>query len=276
MPTTIRPQGVVTLADANYFSGLVGLIGSIRTSHPYPVACYDIGMTTQQRSVAAAWPDVEILDLPDDPLIAAIQAASARSTPLAKPGKRIWPLWICPLVIRSSPFEEVFWIDCDILVLRGLDELFEHLAEGPVFTPENRAPALTPNKPELYELLPIERSFDRNVPAVNGGVSGWRKARDGAALDAYVDAVAHAAHDPRVMDAISWQDQGALIWAIQAHGLEGRVLPTPRWNLCVENVFLPPETLAWDDDLCGRLRLALPEVRLLHWNGSPAPWSSAT
>ena len=31
-------------------------------------------------------------------------------------------------------------MDCDILVLRGLDELFEQLAGGPVFTPENKAP----------------------------------------------------------------------------------------------------------------------------------------
>ena len=108
---TIRPKGVVTLADANYFPGLMGLVGSIRTSYPYPVACYDIGLTPEQRAEAAAWPEVEVLDLPTDPVIAAIQAASARSVPLAKPGKRIWPLWICPLLIRSAPFEEVFWID---------------------------------------------------------------------------------------------------------------------------------------------------------------------
>ena len=57
-----------------------------------------------------------------------------------KPGKRIWPLWICPLLIRAAPFAEMFWLDCDLLVLRGLDELFGFLEAGPVFTPENKAP----------------------------------------------------------------------------------------------------------------------------------------
>ena len=86
---TIHPQGVVTLADANYFPGLHGLVTSIRTSHPYPIACYDIGLTPEQRATASEWPDVQVLDLPQDPLISEIREASARSAPLAKPGKRI-------------------------------------------------------------------------------------------------------------------------------------------------------------------------------------------
>jgi hypothetical protein len=175
-------------------------------------------------------------------------------------------------LIRAAPLEEVFWLDCDILVLRGLDELFARLADGPVFTPENKAPERTPNAPELYRLLPIERAFDPRMPVVNAGVSGWRRGRDDAALDAYIRPVAAAAGDPAIMDAISWWDQGALIWAIQCLGLEEFVLPSPLWNLCIDNVHLAPETLAWDDALCERLRAALPEVRLLHWNGQKPLW----
>jgi hypothetical protein len=268
----IQPRGVVTLADAAYFPGLAALVKSIRTTTPFPLACYDVGLTPAQRAEASSWLGVQVLDLPADPLVSAIQRASARSTPLAKPGKRIWPLWICPLVIKWSPFEEVVWLDCDVLVLRGLDELFGYLADGPVFTPENKAPALTPNKPELYDLLPIERTFDRTSPLVNGGVSAWHKRRDAGALDAYGHVVARAACDARVMDAVSWHDQGALIWAIQALGLEDRVLASPQWNLCVDNVALPAETLTWDDDLTDRLRSALPDVGLVHWNGRPLPW----
>jgi hypothetical protein len=271
---TSQPQGVVTLADANYFPGLAALATSIRTSRPYPLACYNIGLTPEQRQTASSWPDVQVLDLPADPLIGEIQLACAGSSPLAKPGKRIWPLWICPILIQHSPFEEVFWLDCDILVLRGLDELFERLAGGPVFTPENRAPSLTPNKPELYDLLPIDRPFDRNVPVVNGGVSGWRKGRDRAALEAYREPVERAARDPRIMEAISWHDQGALIWAIQSLGLEDRVLSADHWNMSIDHISLDPEALAWDDQLCTRLRAALPDVRLVHWNGHPTPWSA--
>ena len=144
-----------------------------------------------------------------------------------------------------------------------------------MFTPENLAPELTANKPELYELLPIARPFDPRVPVVNGGVSGWRKGRDDAALDAYIRPIARAADDARVMDAISWQDQGALIWAIQSLGLESRVLDSSHWNRNIGLIDLPAETTAWDDNLSARLRSALPDVRLIHWNGHPTPWSGA-
>ncbi len=202
-----------------------------------------------------------MLDPPADPLITELVEATRDAAPLAKPGKRIWPLWICPLLIRAAPLKNVFWLDCDAVVLRGLDELFAMLEDGPVFTPENKAPHATPNSPALYLHLPIGRQFDPQVPVVNGGVSGWRRGRDDAALDAYVRPVAAAARDRAVREAISLYDQGALIWVIQSLGLEDRVLPTPMWNLCVDNAPVSAEALAWDDDLLERLWAALPRSR---------------
>jgi hypothetical protein len=266
-------RGVVTLADSHYFQGLLGLHRSIRTSWPCPIACFDIGLTEAQRRIAAEQDELLILDLPSDPLIAELEHATRDVAPLGKREKRIWPLWICPLLIWKAPFKDVFWIDCDILVLRGLDELFAMLEAGPVFTPENKAPERTPNRPELYELLPIERDFDPRRPVVNAGVSGWRKTRDAAALAAYLSVVAAAARSRAVMNAISWHDQGALIWAIQRLGLEHRVLDSDLWNLCVDRAGLPARHLRWDRELCDRLRARLPDVRLLHWNGRPTPWS---
>ncbi|MEA2160823.1 MAG: hypothetical protein QOD66_3203 [Solirubrobacteraceae bacterium] len=265
-------RGVVTLCDRNYFPGLLALHASIQSSHPCHVICYDAGMSSAQRDAAAGRPNLEVLDLPDDPLIAELIAATRDYAPLAKPGKRIWPLWICPLLIRAAPLSELFWLDCDLIVLRGLGELFSMLDEGPVFTPELKAPEATPNRASLYRHLPIRREFDPSVPVVNGGVSGWRRGRDDAALEAYVLPVAAAARDPAVRDAISWHDQGALIWAIQSLGLEDRVLRTPMWNLCVDRAPVPEATLVWDDGLLERLRAALPEVQLLHWNGRKTPW----
>jgi hypothetical protein len=265
-------RGVVTLCDSKYYPGLLQLHASIQTSDPCCVICYDAGLTPAQRRDAERRENLLVLDLPDDPLIAELIAATRDVIPLAKPNKRIWPLWICPLLIRAAPLRNLLWLDCDVVVLRGLGELFAMLDDGPVFTPENKAPELTPNPPSLYRLLPIQRQFDPNVPVVNGGVSGWRRGRDDAALEAYILPVAAAARDRSVRDAISWHDQGALIWAIQSLGLEGRVLPSPMWNLCVDHAPLPAETFAWDDGLVERLRAALPEVRILHWNGRRTPW----
>ncbi|MEA2663483.1 MAG: hypothetical protein QOI11_427 [Candidatus Eremiobacteraeota bacterium] len=266
-------RGVVTLADSNYYPGLLQLHASIQSSDsPCPVLCYDVGLTAAQREDASRRHDLQVLELPGDPLIAELIEATRDYAPLPKPGKRIWPLWICPLLIRAAPLRDVFWLDCDVVVLRDLGELFGMLADGPVFTPENKAPQATPNSPSLYAHLPIRRQFDPQVPVVNGGVSGWRRGRDDAALEAYVRPVAAAARDRAVRDAISWHDQGALIWAIQSLGLEDRVLTTPMWNLCVDNAPVPAETLAWNDGLLERLRAALPEVKLLHWNGRKNPW----
>jgi hypothetical protein len=265
-------RGVVTLCDGNYYPGLLGLHASVQASYPCTVVAYDAGLTPEQREDAARRANLCVLDLPDDPLIAELVTATADCAPLAKPGKRIWPLWICPLLIRAAPLDDVFWLDCDLLVLRDLDELFAMLDGGPVFTPENRAPERTANAPALYELLPIRRHFDPRLPVVNGGVSGWRRGRDDAALAAYAHPVAAAVRDRAVRDAISWHDQGALIWAIQSLGLEHRVLESTMWNLCIDRTAVPSQILAWDDGLVQRLRAALPQVKLLHWNGRKVPW----
>jgi hypothetical protein len=266
---------VVTLCDDAYYPGLRMLHASIASSTPCEVLCYDAGLSADQRADAARLDGLRILDLPDDPMIAKLVAMANDCAPLAKPNKRVWPLWICPLVIRAAPARDVIWIDCDVAVLRGLDELFAMLEDGPVFTPENKAPALASNARRLYDLLPIGRAFDPAVPVVNGGVSAWRRGRDDAALDAYVRPVAAAARDRSVRDAIAWHDQGALIWAIQSLGLEDRVLKSPLWNLSVEHAGVDEASLAWDDGLVERLRAMLPEVRLLHWNGLPVPWHAA-
>jgi hypothetical protein len=266
------PRAVVTLCDANYYPGLAALHASIASSDPCEVLCYDAGLTAEQRAEAARTDGLHVLALPDDPLVGALIDATRDAAPVAKPHKRLWPLWICPLLIRDAPARDVIWLDCDILVLRGLGELFAMLDDGPVFTPENKAPERAANDPRLYELLPIARRFDARVPAVNAGVSAWRRDRDEAAIDAYLAPVAAAARSRAVREAIAWHDQGALIWAIQSLGLEHRVLPDPRWNLCVDHAGVDPALLAWDGGLTARLREALPEVKLVHWNGRPVPW----
>ncbi len=271
----VVPRGVVTLCDSHYFPGLLALHASIQSSDPCDVIAYDAGLTPDQRERARGIPKLHVVDLPDDPLIAQLIAATSAAAALAKPGKRIWPLWICPLLIRAAPARDVFWLDCDLLVLRGLDELFAMLDDGPVFTPENLAPHLGRNSPRLYELLPIARAFNPAVPVVNAGVSGWRRGRDDEALEAYIRPIAAAASHAGVLGAIAWHDQGALIWAIQSRGLEHRVLESHRWNFAVANARVPDAVLAWDHGLLGRLRAWLPDVALLHWNGLAPPWAAA-
>jgi hypothetical protein len=265
--------GIVTLADSNYFPGLMLLHRSVRECWPVPITCFDIGLTDEQKEVAHSAPGLDILPLPASGPVASVKFAFENATSLAKKNKRVWPLWICPLLIAVAPFRRVFWLDCDIAVLRNLDQLFAFLDDGPVFTSENNAPDATANKPELYELLPIERPFDPLTPHVNGGVSGWDLVRDAAILQSYIYPVMRACEDPKICDAISWHDQGALIWAIQSTGMQDRVLPSTQWNLCIRHTALARHPLPWNEHFLERVRREVPDANLLHWNGAKVPWS---
>jgi hypothetical protein len=265
-------KGIVTLSDRNYFQGLTMLYRSVQESFPVPIVCFDIGLTDEQKGWAETnLKQLSILPVPAEKTINIIKN-TPDDKPLAKRGKRQWPIWICPFLIAASPFRRTFWLDCDIVVLRKLKNLFQMLETGPVFTPENNAPHLTANKPELYELLPIERHFEQDKPVVNGGVSGWNLVRDKAVLEAYMYPIVKAFQDRRVKNAISWWDQGALIWAIQKTGREHRVLNSWEWNLCVKHTKASSKQYSWNRHVLRQLREDVPEANLLHWNGVKVPW----
>lgn len=266
--------GIITLSDENYFPGLLMLHRSVQESLPCTVACFDIGLTSEQKARAASLRNLEILPLPADPLIQRIKTAMGSAPLLLKLHKRVWPLWICPVLIKHAPFRDVIWMDCDLVVLRQLSQLFAAIESGPIFTPENNAPQATPNRSELYELLPIRRPFDPLLPTINGGVSGWRKDRDAAAVEAYIFPVERATIDTRVRDAIAWHNQGALIWAIQSRGLEHRVATTADWNLCVRHTAIANHPIAWDDKFIDTARAMVANANIVHWNGHPAPWTT--
>jgi len=272
----LSDAGIVTACDANYFPGLLMLYRSVQESYPCPIACYDLGLTPAQLAEAGRHSDLRILPLPDDPVIDRIKIAMAGGPPLAKQNKRAWPLWICPWLIKYAPFRDVIWMDCDLVVFRKLKEIFDAISQAPFFTPENKAPELTPNHPRLYELMPISGEFNPALPVVNAGVSGWRKDRDAMALRAYTLPVERAIDDPDVRNAISWHDQGALIWAIQSCGLEHCVMPTNEWNLCVNHTRLARNSLPWNENFLERARAEVPNANIVHWNGAAPPWTMPT
>lgn len=268
-------EGIVTLSDQNYFPGVVMLYRSIQSGgYPVPLVCFDIGLSDEQRQWSRRHLQfLEIRELPSDRDIDTIRRAP-EDPALAKPGKRHWPLWICPFLIKASPFQRTFWIDADVVVLRNLEGLFRMLDEGPVFTLENLAPEATPNKAQLYHLLPIARTFETNRPTLNGGVSGWDLERDKAVLRGYMYPIRRAFENPDIKAAISWHDQGALIWSVQRFGLEHRVTDDKTWNCCVRHTPAYQRTFSWDEEGLAEIRATVQDVNLLHWNGVAVPWSA--
>jgi lipopolysaccharide biosynthesis glycosyltransferase len=212
-----------------------------------------------------------IKDVPDDEMIIKIKNYKEK-TVLAKKGKRQWPLWICPFLIQNSPFTKTLWLDCDLIILRNLEKLFQKLDTGPFFTPENLAPNVTANKAALYKLLPIKHTIDENKALINAGVSGWHLTRDKKILNDYANVVKKAFENEDIKNAISWHDQGSLIWAILNTGSEKRIATDWTWNLCVKHTKIKELKFTWHSQLLDELRKQVPEANILHWNGQPVPW----
>lgn len=261
-----RPEeGIVTLADDRFFVGLVLLYLSVQNDYPVPILCFDGGLTERQKDWAREFmPGCSVRPIPETREVRLIRRAlKGTSENLTEE----WLLWVCPFLIASSPFQRTLWLDSDLVVLRRLGHLFQFLSDGPVFTPENHNPPDTPNPPDLYELLPIERPFERTVPLVNGGVSGWDLERDAELLRWYCHPVLEAARNPRIRASIKWHDQGSLIWAIQKTGHEHRVLDSVAWNLCAEWIDDPMKPYSPGARLLDILREDYPGTNLVHWNG---------
>jgi hypothetical protein len=111
---------------------------------------------------------------------------------------------------------------------------------------------------------------------VNSGVLALDKHRDAALLENWIDCVRSAVASPELRAAISYTDQGALIWAIHSAGLAGRVLAEGTWNF-------PANGLAHDraqqrkryhpdERLLDELRGDHPGAAIVHWMGEPKLW----
>ena len=272
-------EGVICLADNNYFCGVRLLYHALEQQRPLTV--YDLGLGEEALRWVAERPGITVRSIPKTPLVQAVRLACGDRT-MAKPTKREWPLWICPELILDAPYRRVAWIDADAIVLRGIESLFDLIRHGPVVTPENLAPDQTANPIELLQHLPLSRSGAKPVTEIllNAGVSGWCLERDRPLLEAYTHPIRCIFQGKSVpKEAVRWHDQGCLIWALQNAGYNSSILQDRRWNLCVKhsalNGFHHLDQHAADQDLMNWLqqaRAAESEACIVHWNGHPVPW----
>lgn len=273
-------EGVICLADDNYFTGVRLLYHSLEQQRPLTV--YDLGLSDEARAWVAKRPYISLRTIPNSPLIESIRLACGDRT-MAKRTKREWPLWICPELILDAPYRRVAWIDADAIVLRGVEMLFQLIRRGPFVTPENFAPEKTANPTELLKHLPLSHSGSNPVQDIllNAGVSGWCLERDRALLEAYthpIRCIFQGKSIPR--DSVRWHDQGCLIWALQNAGFDSSILQDRRWNLCVKHTSLAGMDLlshhASDHELIDWLNQARSfesDAFIVHWNGHVVPWN---
>lgn len=201
-------RGIITAADSGAFRGLRLLVYSLTLSHDVGFACFDLGLTCDQREWCESM-GVTMLSHFDNLLIFPDKTA------------RGWQTWNKPAYIEASPFRETLWLDADCFVRGPLSLIFEILGSRPFVVQCQHAPLgiTTANNPSLYRskrfYVPPER---RCLRRPNAGVVGLVKGRDRELLSKWKGLVSQVAKSPSLRSLVSWYDQGALLWALEATG----------------------------------------------------------
>jgi hypothetical protein len=196
---------------------------------------------------------------------------------LVFPDKKIrgWQIWNKPAYIEKSPFTETLWIDADTLVRGSLRIPFEITSKEPFMVECSHAPRgyTSGNPGSLYGFeefyIPEEK---RASVYVNAGVMGFVSKRDAELLVTWKNAVKNAYTNRPARECISWYDQGALLWALEATDNLG-LIREGEW------CFNSPANRQWQPKDVVSFLTALPPVDgavVRHFTGIPKPWKKWT
>jgi hypothetical protein len=241
--------GVLTASDATFFPGLQLLVASL--GRTVPLTIVDLGLTDEQ----SAWCSCH-------------QARRVAVDLLPMPcNVKMWQGWNKPFFICRSPFRRTLWIDADCVVVGDLQPLLRQLNETPFVVRHWDFPYPQPNKEWLYDRYPVRTRFSRGR-GINSGVVGIDLRRDADLLENWCEMVSRAVLDPKIRSAVSWYDEGALHWALEATEQIDCVVAHQGWNR-----FVPSRVT--DDPVGYILSIsAQPDDVIWHFSGSTKPWLS--
>ncbi len=247
-PAIASDIGVITACDPYFFPGFQLLFHSLRG---VPVTLFNLGLSPAQRE----WCRERAIPLLTIPL----------EMPETVHG---WQSWNKPLYLEASPYERTLWLDCDCAVRGSLLPLFDAIAERHLILRHWDEQYPIPNKEELYGRLPVRTRF-ATKRFINAGVMGIRKSRDLAApwFRAWRGLVAKAAVDADLQAWVSYWDEGALIWALEATASVETITDRQAWNRCV-----PPADIGGVAGLMQALETPTDDV-VWHLSGYPKLWS---
>ncbi len=253
LPRFVVPDptcGVISATDSAYFLGFQmlanSLIGKVK------LAVVDLGLT----EVDKKW-------CRDNKIIV--------QNPELKVGKdhHYWQSWNKPFYIRNSPFEKTLWIDSDCLVVGDLKPLFNALQTEPLVISHPFGEHYpNPNPARLYELLPVPVRLKAHE-TVNAGVLGFAKKKSHLnLLGRWEYLVSLAAEKSEIRAQISWEDEGALMWAIQAAHMNHIIQFNKRgWNRFYNTPFPTPAEFI-------RSFRFQPDDTVLHYAFRPKFWDT--
>jgi hypothetical protein len=239
--------GVLTAADAGYFPGVQLLSASL--GQAVPLAIVDLGFSVKQRQWCQS------------------QGRHLVSSPTLRISRELhmWQSWNKPFYVRDSPFQQTLWIDSDCVVVGDLSSLGREVERGPFVVEHWVEPYVQPNHEDLYRRFPVSLRLPPGK-GFNAGVIGLDIVRDAELLNLWCWLVTLAADDPEARSLVTWFDEGALHWALQAARRIDRLLPRGGWNR-----YMPSQS---SDDPAAYVLAHTPlnDDVIWHFAGNTKPW----
>jgi hypothetical protein len=244
-----------TVADAQHFVGLVGLVNSLRLqSHAEPISVLDLGLEPNQRDVLASECDM-----------VAPPALSPRH-----------PWLLEPLACAIRPADPVLYIDSDIIVTRPLHGLVLEAAEGHVCAfGDDSADRWFPEWEQIFGL----RRPPRHQPYINAGFVAFSTAHVPNLLERWTTCCERLVTEPTYLDTGSLASPVALssqdaLNAVLMSEVDGGALAVGSATAFAQGPNDLAHTRVVDLERLQCQRDGRP-VTMLHAWGSPKPWQSA-
>lgn len=153
-----REALIITAASSSYGPALLALLGSLRLNWPghTPVLVYDIGLDEATRTELARH-GVELKRVPE----------------FCPHWRRhfTWKLW----ALNDAPARDILYIDAGVVVLRPLDDVFEHVAQQGYFLVPNGMPLEQEASEAACKACAVSPDFRRGKGTLAGGFAGFRK-----------------------------------------------------------------------------------------------------
>jgi hypothetical protein len=254
-PGVIADVRFFTIADADYYLGLVALVNSLRFhGHTDPITVLDLGLTEAQRSEISA--ECDLVRLP--------------------PGAPDNPWLLHPLVCQTRLAKTTVYIDSDIIVTSPLDEILATAGRGAICV---FADYLEDRWSAAWEEIFGLGVPPRRQPYVNAGFLAFSTDHFPSFLERWTECCKRITHDAGVASDVDLASptglasQDALNALLMSEVGAERVSVQPSRTLA-QGAWQLAKTRVVDGKLLDCQRDGV-STMLLHSWGNPKPWQAA-
>ena len=271
--------GIVTAFDNKFYEDFKCFVNSLRLHTNIPLYAYPIDEqdNTQRPILEAIKSDTNKIS--KDAYVK-IFLPPEKAQQFQQTDTKRWIQWhkadLIKHVAEKHSLKHVLWLDSDIIVLKDLSAIFDHIIDQPLFTNDYFAPLSCKNKDELYEEFPDAKVDESQQDVVlNSGVVGFELPRDMPILNSWSNKTQLIVKNPNLKQWITLYDQGTLIWTLRELKKLDLICDKPSFNHNAKrNAYEADYATIWPGDKLGgdlfdQITIDNPDVIIAHYAGQP-------